>query len=354
LSSLPLQKYLVEKDVVRFDADDKGQNSKIKVFDYNALEESLYYIVKSLNKVVDTNDYSSKEARKGGEEQRALAIGVQGLADLFAELKISFTSEEARALNKKIFEAIYFYALKASCQLAKEQERNYKYFEGSPASEGILQFDMWGLNENDLSGLFDWNSLKEDIKKYGLLNSNVTGEMPTASSANVIGSNEAFEPFTYNMYTRKVKAGEFVLLNKYMVRHLEEENLWNDYIKSEIIKNNGSIQNIPVIEDSIKEIYKTVYEISQKELLSMSADRAPFVDQTQSQNIFMSKEKRTVKTLTSSHFYAWERGLKTGQYYLRSGAIDMKAQHLGMDLTKTLDESIATSNGEFDCFGCSS
>ncbi len=337
LSSLPLQKYLV--------------NGK---FDYNALEESLYYIVKSLNKVIDTNDYSSKEARKGGEEQRALAIGVQGLADLFAELKLPFVCEESRKLNKEIFEAIYFYALKASCQLAKEQGRTYKYFEGSPASQGILQFDMWGLTEDNLSGMFDWNALKADIKTYGLLNSNVTGNMPTASSANVIGSNEAFEPFTYNMYTRKVKAGEFVILNKYMVRHLEEEGLWNDYIKSEIIKNNGSIQNIPVIEESVKAIYKTVYEISQKDLLSMSVERAPFVDQTQSQNIFMSKEKRNVKMLTSSHFYAWRNGLKTGQYYLRSEAINMKAQHLGVDLTKVLDAKIATSSGEFDCFGCSS
>jgi len=203
----------------------------------------------------------------------------------------------------------------------------------------------------DLSGKFDWNTLIQDIMTNGLLNSNVTGEMPTASSANIIGSNEAFEPFMYNMYARKTKAGEFVVLNKYLVRHLEELGLWNEYIKNEIIKNNGSVQSIAVLEDTFKAIYMTSYEISQKELLSMSADRAPFVDQTQSQNIFMTNPN--VRKLTSSHFYAWERGLKTGQYYLRSGAIDMKAQHLGMNLTKAFDENVLTSNGSFECFGCS-
>jgi len=349
LSSIPLQKYLIEVKGNPEIGD--GVLKPVKVFDYSALEKSLYYIVKSLNKVIDTNDYSSKEAQLGGESQRALAIGVQGLADLFAELRIPFTSNEAKKLNKEIFEAIYYYSLKASCQLAKEQQRTYSYFEGSPASQGILQFHMWGLNEVDLSGKFDWNTLIQDIMTNGLLNSNVTGEMPTASSANIIGSNEAFEPFMYNMYARKTKAGEFVVLNKYLVRHLEELGLWNEYIKNEIIKNNGSVQSIAVLEDTFKAIYMTSYEISQKELLSMSADRAPFVDQTQSQNIFMTNPN--VRKLTSSHFYAWERGLKTGQYYLRSGAIDMKAQHLGMNLTKAFDENVLTSNGSFECFGCS-
>lgn len=334
LSSIPLQKFL--------------KNGK---FDYELLEKAIFYIVKTLNMVIEKNDYSSEEAKKGAREQRALAIGVQGLADLFAILRISFTSDEAKKLNKEIFEAIYYFGLKASCQLAKERNETYPYFEGSPASQGILQFDMWGLADDDLSGKFDWYSLKSQIQKHGLLNANITGDMPTASSAIAIGSNEMYEPFTYNMYTRKTKSGEFVVLTKYLVQHLEELGLWNDMIKSQLIKDNGSIQNIPVIEDSVKEIYKTVYEISQKEILSMSADRAPFVDQTLSQNIYMSKP--TVGKLTSSHFYAWERGLKTGQYYLRSEAINLKAQHLGVDLTKTLDGSIAQSNGDYECVGCS-
>lgn len=338
LTSIPLQKFIIKNILT-------GETS----FDYDQLEKAIYHIVLTLNNVVDTNNYSSVEARKGGEEQRALAIGVQGLADLFIEMNLIFTSDEAKKLNKEIFEAIYYYALKSSNELAKIQERTYKFFEDSPASKGILQFDMWGLTEEDLSGRHDWKSLKKDIKKYGLLNSLLTGLMPTASSANVIGSNEAFEPFTYNMYTRKTKAGEFILVNKYLIKELEENGLWEEIIKNEIIKNAGSIQNIPVIEDFIKNKYKTAYELSQKELINMSADRAPFIDQTQSLNIFMGKP--TVGKLSSSHFHGWESGLKTGMYYLRSEAINMKAQHLGVDLTKT--DEIKTSNGDVDCFGCS-
>lgn len=337
LSSIPLQKFL-----------------KDGAIDYKAMKSAVHYIVKSLNKVVDTNKYSSKQAKKGGTDQRALAIGVQGLADLFAELGYSFTSSEAKALNKEVFEAIYFFALESSNQLAKEQGRTYPFFEGSPASEGILQFDMWGLTEADLSGKWDWSKLKENIKKYGLLNSNLTGLMPTASSANLIGSNECFEAFTYNMYKRKVKAGEFIILNKHLVRDLEKAGLWNDVIRGEIIKNSGSIQDIPVIEDELKEKYKTVYEIKQKEIITMCAERAPFIDQTQSMNIFMANP--TVSTLTSSHFYAWRQGLKTGMYYLRSEPIDMRAKHLGEDLTKVEQAHTPSPNSESDisCFGCSS
>lgn len=334
LSSLPLQKYLV-----------KGK------FDYKALEISINVIVRSLNKVIDTNKYSSKQGKKGAEEQRALAIGVQGFADLLAELDLPFTSDGAKKINKEVFEAIYYFALKASNEMAKENNNVYKYFKGSPASEGILQWGMWGLTSSDLSGMWDWDSLIESIKEHGLLNSLLTAEMPTASSANVIGSNEAFEPYTFNMYTRKTKAGEFVIINPHMVRDLEREGMWNESMRNEIVLNNGSVQNIPVLEQHFKDKYKTAYELSQKELLSMSRDRAPFVDQTQSMNIFMASP--TIGKLTSSHFYAWEQGLKTGMYYLRSQPINMRAQHLGVDLTKQLEVDNSNKSSEFECFGCS-
>lgn len=333
LSSLVLQKFVNNK-----------------TYDFKGLYDATYEVVKSLNVLIDVNDFSTEEAKKGATEQRALAIGVQGLADTFALMGYPFTSEEAKKLNKDIFETIYYASLKSSCDLAKEKNDTYKFFKDSPFSKGILQYDMWNITE--LSGLWDWNSLKADIVKYGVMNSTLTSTMPTASSASIIGSTEAIEPFFSNMYVRKVIGGEHTVINKYLINDLEELGLWNDYIKAEIINNDGSIQDINVIPQEIREKYKTVYEISQKELINMSAERAPFIDQSQSLNIFMKNP--TVGKLTSSHFHGWRLGLKTGQYYLRTEAITMSRKQLAIE-AKTENEDLPKKpeNSQFECFGCS-
>tara|TARA_R110000782_G_scaffold215659_1_gene303319 strand:- start:1748 stop:2956 length:1209 start_codon:yes stop_codon:yes gene_type:complete len=315
LSSIPLQKFV-----------------KDGLYNYNELGRVTRSITKSLNIALEINEYSTEEGRKGGLEQRALGIGTQGLADVFALLKIPFTSPEARQLNKNIYETIYFNALRASCDLAKETGLTYDGYEGSPISQGIFQWDMWGLKEEDLCGLHDWKQLREDILIHGVRNSLLTCEPPTASSARVIGSNEAFEAFTSNLYVRRVTGGEFAMVNKHLVRELEVEGLWNREILQELMKNNGSVQNIPTISEDIKERYKTVWEISQKALIEMSADRGPFVDQSQSLNIFFSTP--TVGKLTTSHNLAWKLGLKTGQYYLRSESVENKGKHLAIDMEK--------------------
>jgi ribonucleoside-diphosphate reductase alpha subunit len=317
-------------------------------FDFQKLYDKVKIVAKYLNKVIDINTYSTKEGRKGGLDQRAMGIGVQGLADTFAILNLPFTSPEARDLNKKIAETIYFAAVTQSMETARATGQTYKYFEGSPMSKGIFQFDMWGIPESDL--MWDWKSLRKLVIKYGVVNSLFTAGMPTASSAILTGANECFEPFNYNMYNRKVLGGDYTVSNKYLVKDLENEGLWTDEVISEIIKNDSSIQDIPVIEDWIKEKYKTVWEISQKELIEMAADRGPFIDQSQSMNIFMKTP--SVSKLTSSHFFAHSKGLKTGMYYLRSEPIEMKGKHLGMDLTVKTDPT-KSSEGDYECVGCS-
>lgn len=333
LTSIPVQKFVKEDG-----------------YDFEELGRIARSITKSLNIAIDINEYSTPEGRKGGTEQRALGIGIQGLADVFALLKLPFTSPEARKLNKDIFETIYFNALRQSCDLAKETGKTYTYYEGSPISQGIFQWEMWGLNENDLSGMYDWNQLREDIRLYGVLNSLLSTCPPTASSARVIGSNEAFEPFTSNLYVRKVNGGEFTIVNKHLVNDLEILGLWNKEMLQELMKNEGSVQNIPTIPNNLKEIYKTVWEISQKSLIEMSAERGPFIDQSQSLNIFFSTP--TVGKLTTSHTLAWKLGLKTGQYYLRSEAVEMKAKHLAID-TSTEIKVERPKDSQFECFGCS-
>ena len=333
LTSIPVQKYVI----------DGG-------YDFNELGRVSRSITKSLNIAVEVNEYSTPEGRKGGLEQRALGIGIQGLADVYAMLKLPFVSDEARKLNKNIFETIYFNALRQSCDLAKESGMTYDGYEGSPISQGIFQWEMWGLKEEDLSGMYDWKQLRKDIKKYGVRNSLVTTCPPTASSARVIGSNEAFEPFTSNLYVRRVTGGEFAMVNKHLVRDLEAEGLWNREILQELIKNEGSVQNIPVISQELKDVYKTVWEISQKSLIEMSAERGPFIDQSQSLNIFF--QTPTVGKLTTSHMLGWKLGLKTGQYYLRSQPVDMKAKHLAIDMTKQKQVEKPTDS-QFECFGCS-
>jgi ribonucleoside-diphosphate reductase alpha chain len=319
-------------------------------YDYEELGRVTRSITKSLNIAIDVNEYSTEEGRKGGLEQRALGIGIQGLADVFALLKLPFTSPESRKLNKDIFETIYFNALRQSCDLAKETGLTYDGYEGSPLSEGIFQWEMWGLKESDLSGRHDWKTLRKDIMKYGVRNSLFTTCPPTASSARVIGSNEAFEAFTSNLYVRRVTGGEFAMVNKHLVRDLEFEGLWNKEMLQELIKNEGSVQNIPTISEDIKERYKTVWEISQKSLIEMSAERGPFIDQSQSLNIFFSTP--TVGKLTTSHTLAWKLGLKTGQYYLRSESVEMKSKHLAIDMEKH-NKPDKPTDSQFECFGCS-
>jgi ribonucleoside-diphosphate reductase alpha chain len=333
LTSIPVQKFVVDNE-----------------YDFNELGRVTRSITKSLNIAIDVNEYSTKEGRKGGLEQRALGIGIQGLADTFAMLRLPFVSEEARLLNKKIFETIYYNALRQSCDLAKETGLTYDFYEGSPISQGIFQWEMWGVDESELSGMFDWKQLRKDIKKYGVRNSLVTTCPPTASSARVIGSNEAFEPFTSNLYVRKVTGGEFAMVNKHLVKDLELEGLWNRDILNELIKNDGSVQSIPVISQEMKERYKTVWEISQKSLIEMSAERAPFIDQSQSLNIFFATP--TVGKLTTSHTLAWKLGLKTGQYYLRSQPVEMKGKHLAIDMGKQIKPEKPTDS-QFECYGCS-
>lgn len=326
-------------------------NLDTMTFDFEKLYRKVKLTTRNLNKVIDINAYSTKEGLKGAMEQRALGLGVQGLADTFAMLGLSFTSPEARELNRKIFETIYFASVEQSMEMAKESGTPYKYFEGSPMSKGIFQFDMWEANQVTFSGMWDWAGLKEKVMKYGVVNSLFLAPMPTASSATLTGSNECFEAFNYNMYVRKVLGGEFVVVNDYLVKDLEKEGMWNEHILNEMIQNNGSIQNIPVIEDWIKEKYKTIWEIKQRDLIDMAADRAPFIDQSQSMNLFM--DTPTVPKLTSAHFHGWKKGLKTGMYYLRSESVEMKGKNLGMDLSNKPKSEGESKSTDYECFGCS-
>jgi ribonucleoside-diphosphate reductase alpha chain len=280
-------------------------------FDHILLGHVVKHVVRNLDNIIDVNKYPVIEAMCSNKRHRPIGIGIQGLADLFAIMRIPFISNKAKILNKDIFETLYYYALKESCSIAKDKG-SYSSFKNSPASKGILQFDMWNIQPNN----YDWTTLKNDIIIFGLRNSLLLAPMPTASTSQILGNNECFEPYTSNIYSRRVLSGEFVLVNKFLQNDLIKLNIWNENIKNHIITNGGSIQNIPIIPDNIKELYKTVWEISQKDLIDMSADRGAFIDQSQSFNVFM--EKPTYSKLSSLHFYAWNKGLKTGMYYLRS------------------------------------
>jgi ribonucleoside-diphosphate reductase alpha chain len=350
-------------------------------FDYNLLIGEVRKVVRALNNVVDKNTYSTEKGLKGGLEQRAIAIGTQGLADVFYLMDYIFTSEEARMLNKNIFEAIYFAAVTESMELCKSGVRTpYKYFEGSPMSKGVLQFDMWGLTESEL--FLDWSLLKEDVKKYGVCNSLFTAQMPVASSAKITGSFEMTEPAHSALFNRRVVGGEILIVNKYLITDFEKIGIWNEDLKNEIIMNEGSIQNInfnnyldPEDKNYTKKVkrtehlinkYKTIWEISQRELIDMAADRAPFIDQSQSMNIYMSNP--TLSKITSSHFHSWSKGLKTLCYYVRTKAISTGAKHLAVDVSKIQQPKIKPEtpkveisevankpeDSQFECFGCSS
>ncbi|XP_049848786.1 ribonucleoside-diphosphate reductase large subunit-like [Schistocerca gregaria] len=283
-----------------------------KTFNHQKLFDITCQITENLNKIIDRNYYPVKEAKCSNLRHRPMGIGVQGLADVFLLLRYPYESAEARRLNVSIFETIYYAALYKSKELAKV-EGAYSTFWDSPASRGVLQFDMWGVAP---SKRWDWGALKEEIKQFGLRNSLLIAPMPTASTSQILGNNECFEPYTSNIYTRRVLAGEFTVVNKYLVRDLISRNIWNDNVKNQIIARAGSIKGIPNIPEDLQELYKTVWEIKQRSLIDMAADRGPFIDQSQSLNIFIPIP--TLSKLTSMHFYAWKKGLKTGMYYLRT------------------------------------
>ena len=283
------------------------------VFDYDKLIDVMGVIVKNLNKIIDVNYYPVPETELSNKKHRPMGIGVQGLADTFAKLKIPFDSIEAKTLNKNIFETMYYGALKASCNMSKETNSHYSTFEGSPLSKGIFQFEMW---DKTCSDRYDWEVLRNEIKTHGVMNSLLIALMPTASTSQILGNNECFEPFTSNIYSRRTIAGDFVIINKHLVKNLMELGMWNNTLKDEIIKNGGSIQNIKEIPESIKNLYKTVWEIKQKSIIDLAIDRSPYVCQTQSMNLFFEEPTQTM--LTSALFYGWKNGLKTGSYYIRS------------------------------------
>ncbi|MHA3789718.1 ribonucleoside-diphosphate reductase subunit alpha [Flavobacterium hauense] len=289
-------------------------------FNHEFLHQVTKRITRNLNKVIDRNYYPVQEAENSNMRHRPVGLGVQGLADAFILLRMPFTSDEAKALNQEIFETIYFAAVTASMELAKE-EGPYSSFQGSPISQGEFQYNLWGLNDGDLSGRWDWASLRKEVMEHGVRNSLLMAPMPTASTSQILGNNEAFEPYTSNIYTRRVLSGEFIVVNKHLLEDLVNLGLWNENLKQEIMRANGSVQDIDIIPQDIKELYKTVWEMSMKDIIDMSRQRGYFVDQSQSLNLFM--EGATFSKLTSMHFYAWQSGLKTGMYYLRTkSAVD--------------------------------
>ena len=298
LASLALPKYISEQGT----------------FDHDKLFEVTYQATLNLNKIIDENYYPVEEAKNSNLRHRPIGLGVQGLADAYILLGLPFESEEARTLNREVFETIYFASMTASKDLAIK-EGPYSTFEGSPVSKGVFQFDMWGVTP---SARWEWDLLKEEVKQHGVRNSLLLAPMPTASTAQILGNNECFEPYTSNIYTRRVLSGEFIIVNKHLLKDLVKEGLWNMDMRQKIMAANGSVQHIPEIPSRIKELYKTAWEISQKAIIDQAADRGAFICQSQSLNIFM--EQANFGKLTSMHFYGWEKGLKTGMYYLRTKA----------------------------------
>ncbi|KAF9388751.1 Ribonucleoside-diphosphate reductase large subunit [Podila verticillata] len=285
---------------------------KNKTFDFDQMHKVVKVVTKNMNKVIDRNYYPVPEAEKSNKRHRPIGLGVQGLADAFVMLRYPFESPEARQLNKDIFETIYHAALEASCEIAKV-DGPYETYEGSPVSQGILQYDMWNVKPSER---WNWDRLKEKIKQHGVRNSLLVAPMPTASTSQILGNNECFEPYTSNIYQRRVLSGEFQVVNHHLLNDLTQMGLWNESMKNMIIAASGSIQGLPGLDEEFKKLYKTIWEIPQRALLDMAADRAPFIDQSQSLNIFMSDP--SASKITSMHFYGWKKGLKTGMYYLRS------------------------------------
>lgn len=286
-----------------------------KFFNHKKLYDVTKKVIRNLDTVIDRNYYPVKEAKTSNLRHRPVGLGVQGLADTFIMLRMPFTSEAAKKLNQDIFETMYFAAVQSSMEMAKAKGP-YATFKGSPISEGTFQYNLWGIHDSDLSGLWDWKKLRKNVVKFGVRNSLLLAPMPTASTSQILGNNEAFEPYTSNIYTRRVLSGEFIVVNKHLLEDLVEMNLWDHAMKEEIMRANGSIQHIEKIPQAIRELYKTVWEMSMKDIIDMARQRGYFIDQSQSLNLFM--QDADFSKLTSMHFYAWKSGLKTGMYYLRT------------------------------------
>lgn len=323
-------------------------------FDHKELFKITKRVTRNLNKVIDRNYYPIKEAENSNMRHRPIGLGIQGLADTFIRLRMPFTSDEAKKLNEEIFETLYFAAVTASMEMAKV-EGPYSSFEGSPISKGEFQYNLWGIEDEELSGRWDWKALRAQVMEHGVRNSLLVAPMPTASTSQILGNNEAFEPYTSNIYTRRVLSGEFIVVNKHLLEDLVELDLWDEDLKQAVMRSNGSIQDIDSIPDDLKELYKTVWELSMKDIIDMSRQRGCFIDQSQSLNLFM--ENANYSKLTSMHFYAWKSGLKTGMYYLRTkSAVDAikftldkekkaapraeeKPRHVAQRAAKTLEAS---------------
>jgi ribonucleoside-diphosphate reductase alpha subunit len=324
-----------------------------KTFDFDTLFNVTYQATLNLNKIIDGNYYPVEEAKNSNLRHRPIGLGVQGLADAFILMGYPFESNEAKALNQEIFETIYFASMTASKDLAKEQG-HYETYPGSPVSKGIFQYDMWDVKPTDR---WEWKVLKDEVKKYGVRNSLLLAPMPTASTAQILGNNECFEPYTSNIYTRRVLSGEFIIVNKHLLKDLVKENLWNSDMRQKIMAANGSVQNIEEVPQHIKDLYKTAWEISQKAIIEQAADRGAYICQSQSLNIFM--ENANFGKLTSMHFYGWEKGLKTGMYYLRTKAatdaikFTVDKSVVANTSPKTEEEIACAIDNEDDCEMCS-
>jgi len=318
-------------------------------FDHQRLYEVTRVVTRNLNAVIDINYYPIPEAKNSNMKHRPVGIGIQGLADTFMELRLPYQSDAAKALNREIFETIYYAALTMSVDCAKE-DGPYQSYAGSPVSKGILQPDMWGVVP---TARWDWTKLRAEIAEHGVRNSLLVAPMPTASTAQILGNNESFEPYTSNMYNRRVLSGEFTIVNKYLLADLDKIGLWPK-VKNQLIAHNGSVQRIPGIPDDIKELYKTAWEMKQKNMIDMAADRGAYIDQSQSLNIFM--ESPSFGKLTSMHFYCWRKGLKTGMYYLRTkaavDAIKFTVDQKGLEATEQTTVSTGEVNAPPECISC--
>ena len=351
LASIPVNKFLKSTDA----RTSKIHRGRCGV-DHKALYDVAYQTTINLNRVIDINYYPTEETKRSNFRHRPIGIGIQGLADLYATMSIPFTSEEAMRTNEEVFETIYFASMTASMDLAK-RDGKYETFDGSPLSKGEFQFNLWGFSDEQLSGRWDWAKLRKDVMKNGTRNSLLLAPMPTASTAQIMGNNEAFEPFTSNIYTRRTLSGEFILVNKHLVKDLISLGLWSEDMKNLIILHKGSVQNIPQIPQEIRDVYKTVWEIKQKDIIQMSADRGKFICQSQSLNLFI--EGVNSAKLTAAHFHSWELGLKTGMYYLRTkSAVDAIAG-LGIDMTKAKEslkrmEDVEAESKKIDLGGMTS
>ncbi len=308
-------------------------------FDHRELFKVTKRVTKNLNRVIDRNYYPVPEAKNSNMRHRPIGLGVQGLADTFILLRLPFTSDEAKQLNQEIFETLYYAAVTASMDLAKE-EGPYETYKGSPISKGQFQHNLWGIKDEELSGRWNWEKLRNNIKKHGVRNSLLVAPMPTASTSQILGNNECFEPYTSNIYTRRVLSGEFIVVNKHLLEDLVKLGLWNENMKQELMRANGSIQHIDAIPEDIRELYQTVWELSMKDIIDMSRQRGYFIDQSQSLNLFM--ENANYAKLTSMHFYAWKSGLKTGMYYLRTKAA-VDAIKFTLDNTKKKEVPVSVA-----------